>query len=106
MISLEALFERASKLPRVELMKPKTVTGKSTVHAMQAGIVYAYVGLVDGVIKKMKEEVRTDPYVVATGGLSGLMYRESSSIDEVDEFITLNGLKILYEKNKDHHKFK
>ena len=106
MISLEALFERASKLPRVELVKPKTITGKNTVHAMQAGIVYGYVGLVDGIVRRMKEEVKTDPYVIATGGLSGLMYRESSSIDEVDEFITLSGLKILYEKNKDYHKFK
>ena len=105
-ISLEALFEKASKLPRVELVKPKTLVGKNTVHAMQSGIVYGYVGLVDGIINKMKEEVRTDPYVVATGGLSTLMYRESSSIDEVDEYITLHGLKILYDRNKDSHKFK
>ncbi len=73
---------------------------------MQAGIVYGYVGLVDGIVNRMREEVKTDPYVIGTGGFASLMYRESSSINEVDEFITLNGLKILYEKNKDHHKFK
>jgi type III pantothenate kinase len=106
MISLEALFERASKLPRVELVKPRSIVGKHTVHAMQAGIVYGYVSLVDGIVKRMKEEVKTDPYVIATGGLSSLIYKESDTIDEVDEFLTLRGLKILYEKNKDHHKFK
>ncbi|HBA55929.1 MAG TPA: pantothenate kinase, partial [Syntrophorhabdus aromaticivorans] len=106
MISLEALFERASKLPRVELVKPKSLVGKNTIHAMQSGIIYGYVGLVDGIVRRMKEEVKTDPHVIGTGGLSGLMYRESGAIDEVDEFITLNGLKILYEKNKDYHKFK
>jgi type III pantothenate kinase len=106
MISLEALFERASKLPRVELIKPKAIVAKQTVHAMQAGIIYGYVSLVDGIVKKMKEEVRNDPYVIATGGLSGLIYRESTTINEVDEFLTLRGLKLLYEKNKDSHKFK
>lgn len=106
MISLEALFERASKLPRVELIKPKTIVGKQTVHAMQAGIIYGYVSLVDGIVKKMKEEVKTEPYVIATGGLSGLISKESTTIDEVDEFLTLRGLKVLYEKNKEFHKFK
>jgi type III pantothenate kinase len=106
MISLEALFERASKLPRVELVQPKNIVGKNTVHAMQAGITYGYVSLVDGIVKRMKDEVRTDPYVIATGGLSSLIYKGSETIDEVDAFLTLRGLKILYEKNKEHHKFK
>ncbi|MCX7965358.1 MAG: type III pantothenate kinase [Syntrophorhabdaceae bacterium] len=106
MISLEALFERASKLPRVELVKPKSIIGKQTVHAMQAGIIYGYSSLVDGVVKKMKQEVKTDPYVIATGGLSSLIFKNSETINEIDEFLTLKGLKILYEKNKDHHKFK
>ncbi len=105
MISLEALFERAAKLPRVELIRPKSIIGKSTVHAMQSGITYGYVSLVDGIVKKIKEEVRTDPYVIATGGLANLIYKNSNSIDEVDEFLTLQGLKILYERNKDLHKF-
>jgi type III pantothenate kinase len=106
MISLEALFERASKLPRVELVKPRTIVGKHTVHAMQAGIIYGYVSLVDGIVQKMREEVKNTPYVIATGGLSSLIFKESTAIDEVDEFLTLRGLKILYEKNKDSHKFK
>ncbi|HEX2965675.1 MAG TPA: type III pantothenate kinase [Syntrophorhabdaceae bacterium] len=106
MISLEALFERASKLPRVELVQPKSIIGKNTVHAMQAGTTYGYVSLVDGIVKKMKAEVRTDPYVIATGGLSKLVYKGSETIDEIDEFLTLSGLKILYEKNKEQHKFK
>ena len=106
MISLEALFERASKLPRVELIRPKSIVGKNTVHAMQSGITYGYVSLVDGIVYKMKEEVKMNPYVIATGGLANLIYKESNTIDEVDEFLTLKGLKILYNKNKDTHKFK
>jgi type III pantothenate kinase len=106
MISLEALFERASKLPRVELVQPKTLVGKNTVHAMQAGITYGYISLVDGIVRRIRDEVKTDPYVIATGGLAGLIYRGSETIDEVDEFLTLKGLKILYEKNKEQHKFK
>jgi len=106
MISLEALFERASKLPRVELIRPKTIIGRHTVHAMQSGIIYGYSSLVDGVVKKMKQEVKTDPYVIATGGLSSLIFKNSETIDEIDEFLTLKGLKILYEKNKDYHKFR
>jgi len=106
MISLEALFERASKLPRVELVQPKTLVGKNTVHAMQSGITYGYISLVDGIVRRIKDEVKTDPYVIATGGLAGLIYKGSETIDEVDEFLTLRGLKILYEKNKEHHKFK
>ncbi len=106
MISLEALFERASKLPRVELVQPKNIVGKNTVHAMQSGITFGYVSLVDGIVKRMKEEVKSDPYVIATGGLSNLIYKGSETINEVDEFLTLRGLKILYEKNKELHKFK
>ncbi len=106
LISLEALFERASKLPRVELVQPKNVVGKNTVHAMQAGITYGYVSLVDGIVRRMRDEVKTNPYVIATGGFSSLIYKGSETIDEVDGFLTLRGLKILYDKNKEHHKFK
>jgi len=106
MISLEALFERASKLPRIELVKPKEIIGRNTVTAMQAGIIYGYISLVDGIVKRMKDKVKTDPYVIGTGGLANLIYKEADTIDEVDEFLTLKGLKILYEKNKDPHKLK
>lgn len=100
LISTEALFQRASKLPRIELIKPKTVIGKNTTHSMQAGIIYGYVGLVDGIVNKMKEEAGGDPMVVATGGLANIIASESETIKEVDENLTLEGLKIIYHRNR------
>ena len=99
-ISSEALFHRASKLPRVELVKPETVIGKNTVASMQSGIVYGYVGLIDGIVNRMKEEMGDAPFVVATGGLAQLIAADSETIDEVDEYLTLQGLRIIYGKNK------
>ncbi len=101
-ISSEALFQRASKLPRVELLKPGMTICKSTVSAMQSGIIYGYVGLVDKIVKMMKEELgNEDVKVVATGGLSSLIASETNSIDCVDKFLTLEGLRIIYDKNKE-----
>ena len=101
-ISSEALFQRASKLPRVELVKPGTVTCKNTVSAMQAGIIYGYVGLVEKIIDMMKKELNQENVkVIATGGLSTLIASETKSIDHVDRFLTLDGLRILHEKNKE-----
>ncbi len=100
LISTEALFQRASKLPRIELVKPKTIIGRNTPHSMQAGIIYGYVGLVDGIVKKMKEEAGGDPMVVATGGLAKIIASESETIKDVDENLTLEGLKIIYYRNR------
>ncbi|KKY01647.1 MULTISPECIES: type III pantothenate kinase [Paraclostridium] len=101
-ISSEALFQRASKLPRVELLKPGMTICKNTVSAMQSGIIYGYVGLVDKIIAMMKKELgNEDIKVIATGGLSSLIASETDSIDCVDKNLTLEGLKIIYNKNKE-----
>ncbi|MGL4797346.1 MAG: type III pantothenate kinase [Paraclostridium sp.] len=101
-ISSEALFQRASKLPRVELAKPGTTIGKNTVSAMQSGIIYGYVGLVDKIVNMMKSELGgNDVKVIATGGLSVLIASETDSIDCVDKFLTLEGLRLIYDKNRD-----
>jgi len=99
-ISAEALFQKASKLPRVDVIKPPSIIAKNTVGAMQAGIFYGYVGLVDEVVARMKVESRENPRVIATGGLARMIAEESKTIEEVHEFLTLEGLKILYERNK------
>ncbi len=99
-ISIEALFERASKLPRVEFSKPKTVITKDTVSAMQAGIMFGYAGLVDGIVTRMKKEVKTKPLVIATGGLARVIAPETNTIDKIEEMLTLDGLRIIYNLNK------
>ncbi len=104
-ISSDALFERAAKLPRVELEMPKNIICKNTVNSMQAGILYGYVGQVEYIVNKMKEEMKAktkeEPYVIATGGLANLINSYTDVIDEVNSDLTLEGLKLIYYKNKE-----
>ena len=99
-ISTEALFKSASRLYRVKITKPEEVIGKNTSASMQAGIFYGYVGLVDEIVKRMKQEMGEGKiFTVATGGLAPLICSETDNIDKVDNMLTLDGLKILYNKN-------
>jgi type III pantothenate kinase len=99
-ISADALFARAAKLPRVEIARPPKVVGKNTVHAMQSGIVYGYVGLVDGIVERLLAELGFPCAVIATGGLAPLIAPLSKTIGEVDDHLTLTGLRILHERNR------
>lgn len=98
-ISLEALFEKAAKLPRVEILRPERVIGKDTVASMQSGIVYGFVGQVDGIVRKMIDEFSVQPRVIATGGFASLIASESDTICEVNSLLTLEGLRIISNMN-------
>jgi type III pantothenate kinase len=99
-ISAEALFSRAAKLPRVEIKRPEKVIGSSTVGAMQSGLYYGYAGLVDGVLEQMIAEMGATPRVIATGGLAPLIAPASRFIEKIDETLTLDGLRFIYERSK------
>lgn len=99
-ISADALFERASKLPRVEFLQPTQIIAKNTVNSIQAGIFYGYVGLVEGIVARMKKELPSPPEVVATGGLAAPIAAVADCIDRVEPFLTLEGLRLLYERNQ------
>ncbi len=99
-ISAEALFQRAAKLPRVDFSAPKKVIGKNTTDSMRAGIVYGYSALVEGMIERIRKEMGGSVKVIATGGFAHIIREYTQSIEVVDEFLTLDGLRLLYELNQ------
>lgn len=101
MISLDALSQKAAKLPKIALELPATVIGTDTVSSLQSGIIYGYAGLVDELVRKIKKEMGGEPYVVATGGLAETIAAHTVSIREVNPMLTLEGLRLVYEMNKD-----
>jgi len=98
-ISAEALFQRAARLPRVEITRPKTVIGRTTVTSIQAGLYYGYLGLVESLVARMRAELTGEAKIIATGGLAQLLLAESKVVDHLDPLLTLTGLRILYERN-------
>jgi type III pantothenate kinase len=99
-IASEALFERTAKLPRVELTRPPAAIGSNTVHSIQSGLLFGYVGLVEGMVARFKAELGADTRVVATGGLAEVIARETNVIDIVDPWLTLHGLRMVYAQNR------
>jgi len=98
--SMAALFDRASMLHQVELMRPRSVIGKTTTTALQSGLLYGFAGVVDAMVARIRGELGADARVVATGGLAGLVSAECSVIDRVEPFLTLEGLRLIFEKNR------
>lgn len=100
-ISMNALFHAAAKLPKVDIQRPSAVVGKSTVESMQAGIYYGYAALVDGLVRRMRAEMKADPvHVLATGGLAPLIAEATETIERVDEGLTLDGLRLIWAMNR------
>jgi len=99
-IAAQALFERTAKLPRVELSRPPSAIGRNTVHAMQSGLLFGYVGLVEGMVARFKRELGPETRIVATGGLAEIIAKETDVIDIVDPWLTLHGLRIVYDLNR------
>jgi type III pantothenate kinase len=100
LISADALYHAAAKLPRIDISRPRSAIGKNTVHSMQAGLVFGYAGMVDALVERIRGEVDFPTRVLATGGLAPLIAKESRTIELTDEMLTLEGLKILYDRNR------
>jgi type III pantothenate kinase len=98
-VSADALFRATAKLPRVEIARPKCAIGKNTVSSIQSGLLFGYAGMVDALVERIRVEVDFSPHIVATGGLAALVARESSTIQDCDELLTLRGLQILHGRN-------
>jgi type III pantothenate kinase len=100
-ISMEALSERAAKLPKVELEKPKELIGRSTQASIQSGVIYGFAGQVDGIVHRVREELGVEAHTIATGGLAMAIAPHCEEIDEVDDLLTLTGLRLLWEMNRE-----
>jgi type III pantothenate kinase len=101
-ISIDALYDRAAKLPKVELAPPRSLIGKNTVDAIRSGIVYGFAGQVEGILRRLRAELGPTTCVIATGGLAGVLVPFiQETIDEVDDLLTLTGLRLIYERNRD-----
>ena len=100
-LSLEALVNRASKLSSVEIVRPPHVIGRNTVHNLQSGMVFGYAGMVDTMVRRMRKELGEDARVIATGGLAGLIASETETLERVEPFLTLEGLRLIYSLNRD-----
>ena len=103
-ISADALFSRTARLPRVDIRKPPRVLATNTVNSVQSGLYYGYLGLIDGILERLMAELGREMTVVATGGLASLMSSGSKYIREVDDFLTLEGLRIIYDRNQGQSK--
>ncbi len=99
-IAADALFQRAAKLPRVDLITPPSVIGRNTPHAIQSGLIFGYVGLVEGMVARFREELGPDMKVISTGGLTEIIARETDVIDIVAPWLTLDGLRIIWDMNQ------
>lgn len=100
-IAAEALFSRTAKLPRIELVAPPAAIGRNTIHAMQSGLILGYVGLIEGLVTRIRAELGGKAKVIATGGLAPLVARETNLIDTVDQMLTLEGLRLIFELNQE-----